>query len=119
MHVLRAPFTLALTAWLSLSGTARAQDQSDRVTPPAHIAVVDGAAMVDREDHTQTATPGTPYLPGDRLRTERGRVEILFPDGSALDVDEISSVDLQDARLLRVIGGRVLLTVTRANGQPA
>jgi len=118
MHVLRIPLVVVLTACLSLPAVARAQDQFDGGSP-AHIAVVDGVARLDREDQTQTATPGMPYLPGDRLRTERGRVEILFSDGSALDVDEASSVDLQDAGLLRVLGGRVLLTVAGASGSLA
>ncbi|HEY7171707.1 MAG TPA: DUF6600 domain-containing protein [Vicinamibacterales bacterium] len=113
----RISTAIAIAAWLSVSATARAQDQLDAAPP--HLAVVDGAATLERDGQAETATPGMPYIAGDRLRTERGRVEILFPDGSALDVDEVSSVDLQDAGLLRILGGRVLLTVARANGAPA
>lgn len=118
MYALRVPVAMAVTAWLAASSTARAQDQFDN-TPPPHIAVVDGAATLDREGQTQPATPGMPFVPGDRLHTERGRVEILFPDGSVLDVDEVSSVDLQDAGLLRMISGRVLMSVARARGASA
>src|SRR5581483_7332346 len=119
MHVLRLSFAVTLATWLSLPGSARAEDQFGVAAPPAHVAVVDGVATLEREDQRQTAAPGMPYLPGDRIRTERGRVEVLFPDGSALDVDESSSVDLQDVGLLRVIGGRVLLTVAGGSGSLA
>jgi Family of unknown function (DUF6600)/FecR protein len=118
MHALRVLSATVIGAFLCACPTARAQDQFDNA-PPAHIAVVEGTAMLDREDQTQPATSGLPFVAGDRLRTERGRVEILFVDGSALDVDEISSVDLLDAGLLRVAGGRVRLTVARANGTVA
>jgi hypothetical protein len=42
-------------------------------------------------------------------------VQVLFPDGSALDVDDSTSVDLQSPTLLRVTAGRVKLTVAGAN----
>ncbi len=56
-------------------------------------------------------TAGVPFLVGDRLRTTGGRVEVLFPDGSALDIDEYSVVDLLSPTLLRVTGGRIMLIV--------
>ena len=37
---------------------------------------------LDRESETLDATSGEPLLPGDRLRTGSGLVEIWFPDGS-------------------------------------
>ncbi len=60
-----------------------------------------------------------PCSAGDRLRTEIGRVEILLPDGSALDVDEYTTVDLQSSTLIRVTSGRVLLTVVGASNPAA
>jgi hypothetical protein len=86
---------------------------------PAHIAFVDGRASLEREGQTEQAAAGTPLVPGDRLRTDNGRLEILFPDGSALDVDEYASVDLQSPTLLRVTAGRVMLTVAGANNPSA
>jgi Family of unknown function (DUF6600)/FecR protein len=91
----------------------RAQDTFDQ--PPPHIAFVDGSATLDREDVSEPAAPGAPLVPGDRVRTARGRVEVLFPDGSALDVDEYSSFELQAAVLLRATSGRVLLVVAGAS----
>ena len=88
-------------------------------TVPAHIAVVDGGATVERDGLVQPAASNAPFVPGDRLRTSRGRVELLFPDGSALDVDEESTVDLQGPALIRLSSGRLILTVTGANDPAA
>jgi hypothetical protein len=112
--------TFLAVAGLFVSPVIHAQDfpppdlQSD-IAPPAHIAYVDGRATLDRENETDDAIPGVPLVSGDRLRTERGRVELLFPDGTALDIDEFSSVEMQSPTLLRVTEGRVLLIVTGAN----
>ena len=89
---------------------AHAQDSA----PPAHIAFAEGTASLDREGQAQTVTAGLPFLVGDRLRTAGGRIEVLFPDGSALDIDEYSSVDLLSPTLLRVTGGRIMLIVPGA-----
>ena len=56
---------------------------------PAHIAVVDGTATIERDGRVETAEENILLLAGDRLRTERGRVEVLFADGSALDLDHV------------------------------
>src|SRR5436309_13650220 len=52
--------------------------------PPAHVSFVDGAAVLDRDGQPDSAPANMPLLAGDRLRTQGGRVEILFADGSAL-----------------------------------
>ncbi len=83
-------------------------------SPPAHIAFAEGSASLDREGQSQPVTAGLPFLVGDRLRTTDGRIEVLFPDGSALDIDEYSSVDLLSPTLLRVTGGRIMLIVAGA-----
>jgi len=94
----------------SWAAVARAQDAA----PPAHIAFAEGNASLDREGQAQPVTSGLPFLPGDRLRTTGGRIEVLFPDGSALDIDEYSSVDLLSPTLLRVTDGRIMLLVSGA-----
>jgi hypothetical protein len=81
---------------------------------PAHIAYVEGNVLLDREGQSQPATFGLPFLPGDRVRSTAGRIEILFPDGSALHVDDYSSVELLADTLLRLTDGRILLIVAGA-----
>ncbi len=73
---------------------------------PAHLAVVDGAVTLEREGQAQPADVNVALLAGDRLRTERGRAEILFGDGSALDLDKDTSVDLLSDSLIRLRTGR-------------
>src|SRR5437868_3668548 len=96
-------FVLALT----VPGATRAQEPD--AAPPAHLATVDGNAVLEREGATDAATAGVPLVPGDRLTTTVGRVEVLFPDGSSLSLDEYTSIDLQSETLVRLISGRVLL----------
>ena len=52
-----------------------------------------------------------PLLAGDRLRTQGGRVEVLFTDGSALHLDANSVVDFQSDEVVRLLEGRVRLSV--------
>jgi hypothetical protein len=58
-------------------------------------------------------------LAGDRLRTERGRVEVLFPDGSALDLDQDTRIDLLSDSLVRLVNGRIRLTIARSTSPTA
>jgi len=88
------------------------RDWDDQV--PAHLAVVDGRATLEREGRLENAEENLILLAGDRLRTERGRVEVLFADGSVLDVDEDTEIDLMSDVLMRLINGRVRLEIARA-----
>jgi hypothetical protein len=85
---------------------------------PAYVRIVEGSVLLDRELGTESVDVGMPFVPGDRLRTTRGRAEVLFPDGTALDLDEFTEVDLQSAQALRLVSGRVWVAVPlEANGQ--
>jgi len=84
--------------------------------PPPHVSVVDGSATLEREGRPETAPLNMPVLPGDRLRTARGRVEVLFGDGSTLHVDASTTVDLQGEDLLRLIDGRLRLNIPGSSG---
>jgi len=106
----RPTLTLFVTAFCFAATVVHAQDAA-----PAHIAVVDGNATLDTERGSEPAVIGLPLIPGDRLRTTGGRIEVLFPDGSVLDIDEYTTVDLRSDTLLRLAGGRLLLTVAGAN----
>ncbi len=86
-----------------------AQDAS--ADPPAHISVVDGTVSLEREGRPETAPASMPLLAGDRLRTENGRVEVMFGDGSTLHLDTYSTVDFQSDEVIRLMEGRVRLTI--------
>jgi hypothetical protein len=76
---------------------------------------VDGRAWHDREGDVQPAEFNVPLLAGDRIRTERGRVEVLFADGSVLDIDEGTDAELLSESLLRLNTGTIRLQLTRSN----
>jgi hypothetical protein len=78
---------------------------------PAHIAYVDGAAEVTRDGRADTASANIPLVAGDQLRTREGLVEVLFGDGSVLDVDHFTTVDFLSDELLRLTDGRIRLTI--------
>lgn len=89
-------------------------DWSDDV--PAHLAVVDGEGWLQRDAVNEAAAENTPLLAGDRLQTGRGRIEVLFADGSALALDEHTEVAFLSDALLRLDRGRVRLELTRTAG---
>ncbi|HEX7780879.1 MAG TPA: FecR domain-containing protein, partial [Vicinamibacterales bacterium] len=81
---------------------------------PAHIAVVDGTATLERDGKSEKAEENTVLLAGDRLRTERGRVEVRYADGSTLDLDHNTRIDLLSDSLVRLLNGRMRLTIARS-----
>jgi len=80
---------------------------------PAHISFVEGSVSLEREGRLETAEANLALLAGDRLRTRGGRVEILFADGSALCLDENTEVDLLADSLIRLLSGRLRLSIAR------
>lgn len=89
------------------------QQKDFRDDVPAHISVVDGQADLEHDGKVERAEANMIILAGDRLRTSRGRLEVLFDDGSALHLDEHSTVDLLSASLIRLRAGRMRLLVAR------
>jgi FecR protein len=83
--------------------------------PPAHVSFVDGAAVLERDGQPDSSPANMPLLAGDRLRTQGGRVEILFADGSALHVDANTTVDFQSDELVRLLDGRIRLSIPGPN----
>ena len=75
--------------------------------PPAHISVVDGTAVLERDGRTRrrTARPCR-CSPAIACAREAGRVEMLFADGSALHLDEHTIVDFQSDEVVRLLDGR-------------
>lgn len=80
---------------------------------PAYISVVDGAASFERDGGADAAVSGMPIIDGDRLSTGAGRLEVIFADGSVLDVDEYSSVEVGPPPRFRVTSGRAMLSAAR------
>jgi hypothetical protein len=110
MHILRTASAIVAVC-VSLTSPALAQEPQDQ-TPPAHLAAVEGTVSLLRENQSDDAVSGMPLIPGDRLRTDRGRAALLFPEGSALDLDEHTTLELLSPTLFRLTEGRVLLSVT-------
>lgn len=94
---------------LLFTSSSIAQDASS--DPPAHISIVDGAAVLERDGQPDPSPTNMPLLSGDRVRTDGGRVEILFVDGSALHLDANTTVDFQSDELVRLLDGRVRLSI--------
>ncbi|HYT74605.1 MAG TPA: DUF6600 domain-containing protein, partial [Vicinamibacterales bacterium] len=87
---------------------------ADQGIPPAYVARVDGGAALERDGRADTSPLNMPLLSGDRVRTTDGRVEVRFPDGSALFIDAGTTLDVQSDHLLRLIDGRVRISVRDA-----
>ena len=83
---------------------------------PAHISVVDGAAVLERDGRSESAPASMPLLAGDRVRTQNGRVEVLFGDGSTLHLDTNTIVDFQSDEVIRLLDGRVRLNILAPGG---
>lgn len=94
---------------------AFAQSQPSQPEPeiaaPAHVAHVEGTAVIEREGRAENSPLNMPLLSGDRLKTSDGRVEVLFADGAALHLDNRTTVDFQSDDLARLIEGRLRLNI--------
>lgn len=112
-------FVCALTFSLGSTAFPQSPIAGPGAAPPAHVAFVDGSATLERDGLAEFAGAGLPFVTGDRLRTAVGRVEVLFPDGAALYVDEHSVVDLLSPSVLRLSSGRAILIVPREADQGA
>src|SRR6266536_2968354 len=94
---------VCLVLVIALAGALGVRAQE--APPPAYLAVVTGQATLERGGEAEPATQNMPFVPGDRLRTGAGRVEIAFPDGSAIEVGEDSEVEAVSATRVRLIAG--------------
>ena len=69
-----------------------------------------------RTDRHRTARPCR-CSPAIACARRRGRVEILFADGSALHLDDQTTVDFQSDEVVRLLDGRVRLSDRRAGAR--
>jgi hypothetical protein len=118
---IRAIAYIAGLLWICAPVSARAQPpeaanpETIATDPPAHVSFVDGAAVLERDGQPDSAPANMPLLAGDRLRTQGGRVEILFADGSALHLDANTTLDFQSDELVRLLDGRIRLSIPGSN----
>src|SRR5262249_26826014 len=93
------------------SGPVLGPETSQDEGPPAHVSYVEGNVTLERDGRPETGVLNMPLESGDRLRTNDGRVEVLFGDGSALYADARSTIDVQSDDLLRLIDGRLRIAI--------
>ena len=103
--------TAAIVCLAAVSVSAQDAPAQASSAPPAHISFVDGAAVLERDGRPDSELLSMPLLAGDRLRTQGGRVEVLFADGSALHLDANTVVDFQSDEVVRLLDGRIRLTI--------
>ena len=104
VHTLLARSLCCAVLCLTAAGVARAQEEAP---PPAYLAVVEGVATIERDGEAIPAVPNMPLIPGDRLRTQAGRVEVRFPDGTGIEVSEYSQIEVVSPTRVRLIAGSI------------
>src|SRR5688572_8883460 len=103
-----SPVWLLLTMLVAPSASFA---QTSEQEPPAHISIVEGAVILERDGKTDPSPASMPLLAGDRLRTQNGRAEILFADSSTLHLDTATVVDFQSDEVIRLLDGRVRVNI--------
>ena len=101
---------LAFAAALALCALPAVAQEVAREAP-AHIALVEGAVVLERDGQVDRAPSSMPLLAGDRVRTQIGRSEILFADNSTLHLDNNTVVDFQSDDVIRLLEGRVRINI--------
>jgi hypothetical protein len=89
----------------AIAGAGALHADAQDAQPPAYLTVVTGEATLERAGESEPATANMPFVAGDRLRTGAGRVEIAFPDGTAIEVGEYSEVEAISPTRVRLIAG--------------
>jgi hypothetical protein len=105
--MIRLPLFVLPGALLVALGAPHALAQEP--APLAHVAYVEGRAVLEHDTTSEDVEPNLPLDTGDRLRTERGRVEVLLGDGSILQLDEDTTIDVLSDSLIRELAGRLAI----------
>jgi hypothetical protein len=108
--VRRALPCLAVLACVS-AFIAPAAAQELTTDAPAHISRVDGRVTLEHAGEAVAAPLNMPVVAGDRLQTDDGRVEIMLLTEGTLAVDQRTSMDFQADDLVRLMDGRLRLTI--------
>ena len=111
----RSALTFLLALFLcpasALAQSIPVSDRDSDGVAPAHVSFVEGTVVLERDGKPEGSPLNMPLLSGDRLKTQDGRVEVLFADGSALHLDSRTTLDIQSDDLARLIDGRVRLSI--------
>ena len=82
-------------------------DDSDWGDIPAYVSAISGEARLDRDGQVTGDFEQVPLQIGDQIRTTRGRVEVLYDDGSRVALDEYSAVSVDGESTWRLHAGRI------------
>lgn len=96
-------------------GAALPDINDDWGAVPAYVSAISGAAQLYRAGDTTSEFEQVPLEVGDQLRTTRGRIEVLFSDGSVVALDEYSTITVDQESVWRLHSGRVKV-VSRDSG---
>ena len=109
----RSALTLLLALFLcpALSRAQSGPPNDGETVAPAHVSHVEGNVVLERDGRPENSPLNVPLLSGDRLKTQDGRVEVLFGDASTLHLDQRSTLDVQSDDLARLIDGRLRLSI--------
>jgi hypothetical protein len=88
-------------------------DDADWGDIPAYVSAISGEARLDRDGEVTGDFEQVPLQIGDQIRTTRGRVEVLYDDGSVVALDEYSAVSVDAENTWRLHTGRMKV-VSRA-----
>ena len=111
--LMRRARAAAVAALLLAAPSAAAAQDQESYDIPAHVSAVDGVALLERADGGEDLETNLTLVEGDRVRTRRGRAEILFADGTLLHLDRDTVVDFQREDFVRVMEGRVRISLPR------
>ncbi len=82
-------------------------DEGDWGDIPAYVSAVSGDARLERDGEGTSDFEQVPLQIGDQIRTTRGRVEVLYNDGSVLSLDEYAAVTVDADNTWRLHTGRM------------
>ena len=94
-------------------GVPASYDQGDWGDIPAYVSAISGEARLDRDGEVTGDFEQVPLQIGDQIRTTRGRLEVLYDDGSVVALDEYSAVSVDAENTWRLHTGRMKV-VSRA-----
>jgi len=91
----------------AFDGAANAPDDGAWDEVPAYVSALSGDAKLERDGDVTSDFEQVPLQVGDRLRTTRGRVEVLYSDGSVIALDEYSAASVDAEHTWRLHTGRM------------